>query len=94
MTAIEDAVESLRRWEVLVSHGRGLRIERKARAFRRIYVITVRIVDRDEGSEASFESVSQAIGHDLGQNRRNLLKLLDAVDRELKEPRPQPEVSS
>lgn len=94
LSAVESAVESLRRWEVLVSHGRGLRAERRSRIFKSKHVITVRIVDREEGSEASFESVSQSGGHDLGKNRRNLLKLLDAVDQELRKPAPQPEASS
>ena len=93
LIAVESAVESLHRWELLVSHGRGLRAVRRSRLFRRKHIITVRIVDRDEGSEASFESVSQTGGYDLGKNRRNLLKLLDAVDRELRKPVPQPEAS-
>lgn len=81
---VEKAIEDRPRWTVLVSHGGGLRAERRTRVFRFKDTITVRITDREDGSAASLESVSQTGAHDLGQNRRNLKELLEAIDHELR----------
>lgn len=84
LAVMEKAVEDLPRWTVLVSHGGGLRAERKTRVFRFQDTVTVRITDREDGSAAFLESVSQTRSYDLGQNRRNLKELLEAIDRELR----------
>lgn len=84
LAVVEKAVEDLPRWTVMVSHGRGLRAEKRTRVFRFKNTVTVRITDREDGSTASLESVSQTGGHDLGQNRRNLKELLEAIDYELR----------
>lgn len=84
LALVEQAVEGLPRWSVLVSHGRGLRARRRTRLFRFADTITVRVIDWEDASSVSFESVSDVGGHDLGQNRRNLKELLGAIDQELR----------
>ncbi len=85
LAVVERAVGDLPRWSVLVSHGRGLRAQRKTRVFRFTNTITIRVMDWEDASSVSFESVSEAGGHDLGQNRRNLKEDLGAMNQELRQ---------
>lgn len=84
---VEEAVKRLGRWEPVRSS------EGEVRAVRRTRLgfedeITVRLTRLESGAHtnthARFESTSRLGLWDLGQNRRNLRELLEAIDRELR----------
>lgn len=81
--AIESAVEKLPSWTLEGSQDGTIHAVRRTRIFRFKDDVTVRISERDAGSEATFESASRVGKGDLGQNPRNLQQLLEAVNEEL-----------
>lgn len=86
VSAFEEAIRGLPRWELALSCGEEVRAVRRTRAGSRDDV-TVRLAPLESGdhtnTHARFESASRIGGWDLGQNRRNLNELLRAVDESL-----------
>lgn len=82
-SALERAVEKLPRWALGNSAYGELSATRQTGLLRFTDDITVRIVERNGGTEAHFESASRVGKGDLGQNPRNLTELLEAVNGEL-----------
>jgi uncharacterized protein (DUF1499 family) len=78
------AVRSLPRWRVegVDSAAGTIRATRSTRLFRFIDDITVRLEPVPSGTRVHARSRSRVGVGDLGQNRRNLLELLDRLQRE------------
>jgi uncharacterized protein (DUF1499 family) len=90
--AVEGAVRRLPRWELGRSSEGGVTAVRRTRLGFKDDV-SVSLDEKRTGAHtnthAAFRSVSRIGVHDLGQNKRNLRELLDAMDRELRsEPNP------
>lgn len=83
MAAVERAIEGLPRWSLLDSDDEKLSAVRRTRLFRFKDDVTVRVTTLGDGSEAYIESASRVGKGDLGQNRRNLKELLEAVNLKL-----------
>ena len=82
--AIEDAVRELPRWTLEHSSETEIRAVRESRLFGFGDDVTVRLQTLlPGGTRAELRSASRFGVWDLGQNGRNLRKLLEAIDREL-----------
>jgi uncharacterized protein (DUF1499 family) len=87
--AAERAVASLPRWR-LVGSGRGpagTALQAEAGSLLRLsYDVTVRITPGKGLTRVSVRSRSRLGSLDLGQNARNIRRLLEALDREVRRP--------
>ena len=85
--AVEGAVRGLPRWQLGRSSERGVTAVRRTRLGFKDDV-SVNLDEKRTGAHtnthAAFRSISWIGVHDLGQNKRNLGELRDAVDRELR----------
>ncbi len=81
-SAVERAIQSLKRWRIEASSDGEIQAVRSTRIFKFEDDVNIKI-SGSESSHAVFESASRVGKSDFGQNRRNLTELLTAVDREL-----------
>jgi uncharacterized protein (DUF1499 family) len=85
--AVEGAVRGLPRWKLGPSSEGGVKAVRRTRLGFKDDV-SVSLDEKRTGAHtnthAAFRSVSRIGVHDLGQNKRNLRELLDAMDREIR----------
>ncbi len=84
--AIEGAIKELPGWSLEGSTGTEIRASRKTR-LGLVEDVTIRLTPSPAGAHTNthvvFHSASRISVWDLGQNKRNLRKLLGAVDQEL-----------
>ena len=76
------AVEGLPRWNAEPARENEVRAVRTTPLFRFKDDVTVRVHADGDGARAEVTSASRIGKGDLGQNPRNIKKLLQAVDRE------------
>jgi uncharacterized protein (DUF1499 family) len=83
LAAVRSAVERLPRWRVesIDPDLLTLRAVRRTRLFRLEDDITIHLEANGRGSRVHARSQSRVGTGDLGQNRRNLLELFAALDR-------------
>src|SRR5947209_143805 len=92
LAAARRAVERLPRWTPGESEAGELRAVRESRLFRFKDDVKIQHTPRNgdaldeapHGARVEFESASRLGVWDLGKNKRNLRKLLGAIDRELR----------
>jgi uncharacterized protein (DUF1499 family) len=84
LEAVRAAVERLPRWRVesIDPDLLTLRATRRTRLFRYVDDVTVHLESDGGGSRLHAKSRSRVGKGDLGQNRRNLLELFAALDRD------------
>ncbi|CAA9486148.1 MAG: hypothetical protein AVDCRST_MAG12-1816 [uncultured Rubrobacteraceae bacterium] len=90
LSAVMRAVEGLPRWSLEAAEGNEVRAVRKTRLFRFADDVTARVSPDPDGARLELTSASRVGKGDLGQNPRNLVELLRAVDREAGDPPPNP----
>lgn len=85
--AMEEAARSLPGWTVTGATDEEIQATRETRLLSFTDDVTIRLTQIQSGANtntrAEFTSASRKGVWDLGQNRRNLNELLDAVDRNL-----------
>ena len=83
LARVEAAIVTLPRWRVeSVDHGAGvLRATRRTRLWRFIDDVTVRLEPTAAGTRVHARSQARVGTGDLGQNRRNLLALFQALQQ-------------
>lgn len=76
---VRAAVASLPRWRVESESAGELKLTRRTRTIRFVDDITLRLIPDGGGTLVHAESRSRLGKGDLGQNRRNILELWDAI---------------
>lgn len=84
-SVIRGAIDSLPRWKIERESDGLIEAVRSTRLFKFEDDVMVKISGSGEESKVVFESASRVGKGDLGQNRRNLRELLEAVDRTVDE---------
>ena len=79
--AVVDAIESLPRWEVLAGKDGVIWATRRTRLFRFVDDVYLLLLPVHDSTVVFARSASRVGRGDLGQNRRNLGELWDAVER-------------
>lgn len=85
--AVVDAIDSLRRWEVVAGKDGVIWATRRTRLFRFVDDIYLLLLPAHDSTVIFARSASRVGRSDLGQNRRNLGELWAAMERRVNGPR-------
>jgi uncharacterized protein (DUF1499 family) len=83
MAHVERAIRQLSRWRIEATDPRAgtITATRRTRLFRFIDDVTIRLGPVSAGTRMHAQSKSRVGASDLGQNRRNIIELFDALRR-------------
>jgi uncharacterized protein (DUF1499 family) len=82
---VVDAVERMPRWEIVAGRDGVIWATRRSRIFSLVDDIYLLLLPAHDSTAVFARSASRVSKYDLGQNRRNLAELWEALERQIRE---------
>jgi len=82
---VVDAIERIPRWEIVAGRDGVIWATRRSRVFRLVDDIYLLLLPAHDSTAVFARSASRVGKYDLGQNRRNLTELWEALERQVRQ---------